>query len=185
MFFWGMIFLFLSFDIYSKDPITNPFPLRIAVPAVKMYVDTKPDLSMQELRQEYVYILRFLKEAITEYKKNIFIFLKEHSFKQRHLVFVNNKLGFIEEELITDKWSDITKQYIRVADINAGVEVICLGMAFETYNHFIDHWFSMTGETLDTKYDVNKEADELATMVNDYDNLGFYFFDAYKKEDND
>jgi hypothetical protein len=147
-----------------------------------MYVDTKQDLSIRELRQEYVYILGFLKEAVTEYKRNILTFLKEDSLTQRHPALVDNKLVFIEEEIIVDKWEDTTRQYIQIADINAGVEIINLGGVFDTYNQFIDHWFSITGEILDIKYDVNQEANELATIVNEYNNPGFYFFDMSETE---
>jgi hypothetical protein len=151
-------FLFISAALcYAQNGIGWPSADKIPSKIIIDYITQKQNLSDEELKGEYSYVLQFLVEMVNTHKNNAFNRFNPSYFAKKRPVLVNSKLGFESANGGCFVWDHKEKIVREMADIDGVEEVVNLICALKTYNLFIDYWYKKTGEILQEKFDIEKE----------------------------
>lgn len=181
VFFLAIIFLYINNTVFSENVWEeNNWPeLLPSFPLIDEYVKDKSYTDIDMLREEYIFILLFLEEAVAAVEKNIDNFFEPAVLFRYVPGCIDGKLLITTDETTVISFNGKTRAL--VADILPYVEFACYAVYMDLHNYLNDYWREKTGEILRQKYDSGNLANELSLSIQHrFECIMNYDFEEYK-----
>ena len=166
-----VIFFIVSLSCIGQElGTTKSFPEQISLSSIHNYIERKINLPPKELHQEYRYILNYLERCVSVYAENIQVSLTGEPQARAFPILIDGRLDFAYDDDFILAWRETSNEWSKRARDNTVSEIFDLLCVYNTYNQLIDHWFLMTGDILEEKYDIGKEIEDIMDIIKKYDN---------------